>query len=502
MPISRRGALLQGAVVGVGYFGNALWSINALAQSQQLPQRKSLGVLPVNDPIIDAWRETVRKLREKPASDKLSWSNLASIHGTASGFNKCPHGNWYFLPWHRAYLLMYERLARDLTGFKEFALPYWDWTNYRQLPAAFTSETWNGTRNHLYEARSMSPTDSLPNENVGTDVMRTIMNGSDFEVFGTSRPLNQNSLDPSWITRRTGSQGELEGNPHNNVHGLVGGVMGGVRSANDPIFMTHHCNIDRIWAVWRRNGGVDSTNAFWLNMPFQDHFLNTDGSPYSPKVSDLLAPETLGYTYGDLGPEVSPRPNVVALSSRINSIFLGPAVSSAVGVRKFQAANTGEAMATQPLEIPVSIGTGLVASVARQPSFAGPELSSANRLQEAAGRGPRVLAFLREVATTNSQSTQYRVFLNCDYLSQQTPLADPHYVGTFGFFGDESGGHGDHEGLPSITVDLTATIQRVFGSAPAATDVLRVQILPVPRGKAAINELGTAKPSGVEVAFI
>jgi hypothetical protein len=32
--------------------------------------------------------------------------------------------------------LMYERIVRQLTGRNAFALPYWDWTNNRQLPAA------------------------------------------------------------------------------------------------------------------------------------------------------------------------------------------------------------------------------------------------------------------------------------------------------------------------------------------------------------------------------
>jgi tyrosinase len=34
------------------------------------------------------------------------------------------------------------------------------------------------------------------------------------------------------------------------VHNIVGGIMA-APSALDPIFMMHHCNIDRIWAVWK-----------------------------------------------------------------------------------------------------------------------------------------------------------------------------------------------------------------------------------------------------------
>jgi tyrosinase len=81
--------------------------------------------MPLNDPIISAWLDAVRMLKEPTRPAPINWTSLANIHGTAASFNQCPHGNWYFLPWHRGYLLMYERVVRQLTGFNDFALPYW-----------------------------------------------------------------------------------------------------------------------------------------------------------------------------------------------------------------------------------------------------------------------------------------------------------------------------------------------------------------------------------------
>ena len=112
-----------------------------------------------------------------------------------------------------------------------------------------------------------------------------------------------------------------------------------------------------------------------------------------------------------------------------------------------------------------------------------------------------MLAFIREIENTKSQHTQYRVFLNHPKLSQDVDVSNPHYVASFGFF-EEQEGHGGHDSAPSIVVDLTATIQRVFGNMPTTPDLLRVQILPVPEGKVAVAEVGTAKPAAVEVAFI
>lgn len=510
MYASRRNVLLQGSAIAAGTIAAQLPGVAALAQVQP-PQRRSLGDLPLNDPVIGAWRDAVRQMKAKPATDPLGWQGLASIHGTAAGFNRCPHGNWYFLPWHRGYVLMYERLTRELTGFQDFALPYWDWTRDRQLPAAFAQATFNGAPNPLFEAsRRMGPTESLPDEIVGPGVVTTILGEAEFEIFGTSRPFGQNSLDPSWLGRRTGVQGTLEATPHNNVHGIVGGLMNSGRSALDPIFMMHHCNIDRIWAVWRAAGNPDSAEALWLNMPFQNHFLNPDGSPSSPLVAELLAPEALGYTYGLAAPAVAALPpSVVALGSRLRTVFSAPAISAAVGVRTFESANADAAQAARALEVSVPVDRDLVAAAASRPSVsAGAELLDFNRARAVAASRPRVLAFVRDIAVANDENTQFRVFINCDYLSQATPITDDHYVGTFGFFGPQ-GGHGGHGGGhdaaagPSVVLDLTPAIESLFGSAPTPPDRIRVQILPVPRGTAELAAAtGTVTPARVEIAFV
>ena len=77
--------------------------------------------MALNDPILQTWRDGVRLL--KAANGDISWASFAAIHGSDAGWGLCPHGNWYFLPWHRAYILMYERAVRQLTGNNAFALP-------------------------------------------------------------------------------------------------------------------------------------------------------------------------------------------------------------------------------------------------------------------------------------------------------------------------------------------------------------------------------------------
>jgi tyrosinase len=111
----------------------------------------------------------------------------------------------------------------------------------------------------------------------------------------------------------------------------------------------------------------------------------------------------------------------------------------------------------------------------------------------------RAYAFIRDIDLKNEEKSQFRVFIDCDYLSQATPIGDKHYVGTFGFFGSHVG----HDNAkPSIAVDLTTAIEKLYGGITAAPDTLRVQILPVPRGKASVAQTGSAKPARVEIAFV
>ena len=45
---------------------------------------------------------------------------------------------------------MYENAAAALTKNPKFAMPYWDWTTLRTLPAAFTDKLYKGKPNPLF----------------------------------------------------------------------------------------------------------------------------------------------------------------------------------------------------------------------------------------------------------------------------------------------------------------------------------------------------------------
>ena len=354
---------------------------------------------------------------------------------------------------------------RQLTGFNDFALPYWDWTANRQIPPAFVDPTFAGNPNSLLKSqRDASSTDLLADNIVGQAIINQILTDAPFEVFGTSRPAGQNDLSQSWIVCEfCGTSGLLEGTPHNQVHNFVGGIMGQGNSALDPIFMMHHCNIDRIWWMWNQGGGVNSPDPLWTDMTFQDNFFNPDGTPYSPKVSDLRDPEPLGYTYGTV-PPIPPYPTqppvVVSQYDKLRSIYATPNLTEvkAAGIATFVAQNTQAATPAKYLEVPLEVAVDALKAVAnrRLPS-SGIVTLSLDKARELAATGPRAYAFLRDVDYAQPENTEYRVFINCDYLSPETPVTDRHYVGAFGFFG--RGGHAGKESKrPTVALDLTSAI--------------------------------------------
>ncbi len=499
---SRREVLLHGAI-GAGVIASSLAGVTALAKAAP-PKRRSLEGLAWNDPIVATYRDAVGIMKQKAATDKLSWLALASIHGTdPNTYHFCPHGDWYFLPWHRAFTAMYERIVRKLTGNNAFAMPYWDWTANPLMPEVFLDPTTpDGKPNWLCVTdagweRTWPRAEPMPAENVGPAVLQSILAATGYETFGTSRNRRQNNLDPSWVPAGGGRQGILEGNAHNMVHNDIGGWMPSASSPRDPIFFMHHANIDRIWALWNVHN-ANSTDRLWTNMTFTNNFVHADGTAWSPKVSDLYVPETLGYTYG-LPARRPPSPTRTRLTNTLTAMFALPetVASPTAGVATVVVPNAATARAGQPLEVAVAIPAAGLSAVRQRPQVSsGVDLMDFAAAQERAAAGPRVLAFLRDVAITDPQATMFRVFVDADGVSEHTPITDPHYVGTFGVF--HHGDHAGHGSPPSFVVDLTAALQRSHGTAAGS---IRLQLVAV-TSRGAAGATGTATPGAIEVSLI
>lgn len=472
--LNRRSVLRSGVALALAA---TVPSTEALAQS--VVTRRSITTLAANDPIVESYRTAVRAMQALPASDLRNWTRQAQIHN-----NFCPHGNWYFLPWHRAYLVAFERLCRQLSGNPNFALPYWDWTANPQLPAFFASSTWMGQPNPLFNSTRSSQTVTIPTNVAGPARISTLLAETSFEVFGSSRPTGQNSTASTW-QRRRGIAGPFESGPHDQVHVRISGDMGTFMSPLDPIFWLHHCNIDRLWDQWNRMGRSNSSSALWRNFAFNGQFVNPSGAagttPFNVNVSGLLNINTFGYRY------VLPFLAAIAAS---------PTLAKTIDLGKMQQVarldSVPVAQINTVLNMPVRLAAPQTQVLERVQPLTQRKVLDASKPIQSPGR---IVAIIRDVEPPKTGNAEVRVFVNCPYLTPETPTEDRHYVSSFTFFGVE---HAEHNGKPTYLIDLTETVKKLRHAQVDVKDEINVQLMPVPvPGVPSASEF---KPGSVEVA--
>jgi hypothetical protein len=246
--------------------------------------RRDIGGLAASDPIISGYKTAVTAMKALPATDQRSWTYQAAIHGTHSGlaktaWNTCEHHTYFFWSWHRMYLYYFERIVRKYSGIYGWSLPYWNYSSstQRQLPAVFRDST----------SSLFVPNPNRPN------VWNTGAASLPAAHVNTTSGMAQVNFYP-------GASSSLESNPHDNVHVDIGGWMGDIQAAaQDPVFYVHHANMDRLWNLWKAQGGgrVDPlTDNTWKNTPFT--FFDENKTQVTLKGCDVLrAALQLNYTY-------------------------------------------------------------------------------------------------------------------------------------------------------------------------------------------------------------
>lgn len=212
------------------------------------------------------------------------------------------HRGSAFLPWHREFLYAFEAALENVSGKKDLAVPYWDWTDPASTAAVFSKDFMGGdgvaskhhavtngpfrkgkwkisvaeqlgsdnpfepdvsqVADHPYIQRALGGSEEQGVTSLPTAAeMTRVMNISEYD----SKPWNMNS-DPRFSFRCA-----LEGwgrpdnvddrGAHNQVHLWVGGewkeqggiqlgTISGAASPNDPVFWLIHSNIDRLWTKW------------------------------------------------------------------------------------------------------------------------------------------------------------------------------------------------------------------------------------------------------------
>lgn len=467
------------------------------ASAQQPAKYHRVNLMDPNAPLA-SYAKAITAMLKLPPSDPRNWYRNAFIHTL-----DCPHGNWWFLPWHRGYLGWFEQTCRELSGDPNFAFPYWDWTTLPQIPAQFFEGVLN-PENDAYIAslaefekqlrnpmsdlwKSFSPAQLQQLQDRGfnsiDDVWQVVVQSPMFFPRGQARALTQEDPGFDFLTRKSVSlktllaalsptdfmgfsspvaqqhsdlvgASILEGQPHNHVHNNIGGFMQDNLSPVDPLFFMHHSNIDRIWDVWTRKQleaklpivPTDPTElANWKKEPFL-FYINAQGQSVSKNTSgDYIAIGEFDYDYQPGSGDKTPmKPSPFA-----NKLWAGT-----MAVRQPNFRHSSHAMVMVP---------EAMADNAAQPE------------------GQAMFAMVTLKAGMDMSDVQFDVLVNPPDNAEQVRLDDPSFAGSFSMFGMRSGNHGDKPFTFSVPIsDAVAKLKAAKQFDPNVP--LKVQVLASRKG--------------------
>jgi len=440
--------------------------------------------------------------------DPSTWQELGYLSAAdplpsnsvqAQFWKQCQHGTWYFLPWHRGYLLAFEANIRaeviKLGGPADWALPYWNYfkANESGLPPAFASPDWPDGKgnNPLYVPQRYGPKNngqvSVPIKKVNLKAMLD----PEFTGVASGGSPGFGGVDTGFM--HSGAvHGGLESQPHDMVHVYVGGsdpsnpqlpgLMSDPDTAGlDPIFWLHHGNIDRLWEVWRQNPAThtDPTDAHWLNGPTslgERAFAMPmpDGTSWTYTPSDMADLAKLNYTYDDLSPAV-PAPKHGARLLALG--FASTAADQQEGVAAVKPAKKVEMFgATQaPIHL---LNTEVHASVHLDKGAH--QKVSASLTPSAMSAGPDRVFLNLENVRSNSDGGVFDVYVG---VAEDAKSADhPELLGgSFALFGARKASLVDEEhggqGLTYV-IEITDIVDQLHLGKKFDADELSVRIVP------------------------
>jgi tyrosinase len=244
---------------GIGYFGSTNCCLNARCEYVndywwQCNDIKHLtvpdcfkvrrNILSLNQTEVDDLIQAFFILKLRGVYDNITW-----YHGEIPTFYMF-HGNNFFLPWHRWYVLYIENAIRDIGGrFSCFAMPYWDWA--LDATKENSSSIWN-----IFGPLGSPENDFCMSNGPFVNWTTTVGNhtclkrlGSDtvqFDDIYQMSDLIKNNADYNASFRDT-----FESGSHAYVHLFVGGSVNTKPAPDDPLFWLHHTFVDMVFAMWQ-----------------------------------------------------------------------------------------------------------------------------------------------------------------------------------------------------------------------------------------------------------
>ncbi|HTZ66044.1 MAG TPA: tyrosinase family protein [Roseiarcus sp.] len=475
------------------------------------------------DPVL-WYARGVKALKARALKDRTSWKFFGAIHGfdpqlweqvgylaqnepppsnadANAYWQQCQHGSWYFLPWHRGYLMALEAVLRDVivkaNGPKDWALPYWNYFKPSEnlLPPAFASKDWpDGTGdNPLYVEQRYGPDWPngskvyVPLDQVNLDAL----NDQDFVGPGAGANPGFGGVNTGF-EHSGGTHGGVESQPHDLVHVFVGGgdqntigLMAWPDLAGlDPIFYLHHANIDRLWEVWKKVPGSkgDPTQPKWVKGPASigEHAFEMpkpDGGKWTYTPGDMGDLSKLDYTYDDLSPP-SVTPELVA---RLRG--LGASVPTVESVQRRPAMPPPATELLGATESVPLVGGGASAALALNPTVKAKVAASLNAVRtEAPGQAAepdRVYLNLENVRGLDD-ATVFDVYVNVP--PGQDPAQHPELkAGSVALFGvrKASASNDAHAGNGlNFVLNISSIVDALHMSSALNASELHVQLVP------------------------
>ncbi|RKP22232.1 hypothetical protein SYNPS1DRAFT_5890, partial [Syncephalis pseudoplumigaleata] len=156
------------------------------------------------------------------------------------------HGWAWFFPWHRAYLMEFQRLLRSIDP--SIVIPYWDWAYDSQAPemAPVWQSSWYGGSGRpgdscVVDGQFASYRPYYPEQRC---LRRQWDGGDKIYAYYSPEALRQLISEPvAYDVFRE----RLEAVPHGQVHVSIGWDMLTMYSPNDAIFFLHHAFVDKLW---------------------------------------------------------------------------------------------------------------------------------------------------------------------------------------------------------------------------------------------------------------
>jgi tyrosinase len=466
--VSRRGFITGASAAGLG----AHFILGSPAHAAAPRLRRDVMELADNDPFFGKYAAAVSAMHQLPESDGRNWRRQAKIHA-----DFCKHGRLSFLHWHRHYLAFFETICGELIGDPDFAMPYWNWSKKGGVipapffdTAALNVEHWNDPG--VYSSPNWGSVDTVGKRGLvkGQGLLDDPQRGGSF----TLDTINAIKKMPTAALFRA----RLEGSPHNDGHVVAGatasgktGHIGDGLSPLDPIFWLHHCMVDRLWAEWQQSGNTTPDPG----ESYAGNFVDKSGAPAAAAAGGALQIAALGYTY-DVLQTAGLTSSAPANGGLLNSIVpdLERALQAPTAPVRL-GSGTGSGVSMPLVETALKVATpGLLGALASDRPF---RQFSVTKQASVNLEGRRILASFTGVMPPEGKGDLVvNVFVNCPYLSPSTRYVDPHYAGTFSFFGRMN--H-DPNGTDFV-IDITSPVRNLVNEGRIKEEELTVQLMPLP----------------------